>query len=230
PDGSGALVAALDLHAHEAIVEHSDGRVQRIPLMPNRAVSDVTRDVLAAVRALVGTVAINPTPQETPWTTPLDEDEEHATYNPAQVTQYFAAATQAVLVLAALRAPYRGRATPVNAWWGTFDLAVNLFSGRPADVSSSADFIMRNSGDAEVIAVGWWPGSARYSRAAFFAYAYPPRDGFANATLSPAPGRWDDTLGEYVLDWDQARAAPDPHQATLDFAHAVIRHACTVCE
>src|SRR5438105_10057952 len=82
PDGSGALVAALDLHAHEAIVEHSDGRVQRIPLMPNRAVSDVTRDVLAAVRALVGTVAINPTPQETPWTTPLDEDEEHATYNP----------------------------------------------------------------------------------------------------------------------------------------------------
>src|SRR5437588_1525719 len=95
PDGSGALVAALDLHAHEAIVEHSDGRVQRIPLTPNRAVAEVTRDVLAAVRGLVGPVPFNPTPQETPWTTPLDEDEEHATYDPAQVTEYFAAATPA---------------------------------------------------------------------------------------------------------------------------------------
>ena len=79
-----------------------------------------------------------------PWTTPLDEDDEHATYDPAQVAAYFAAATQAALVLAALRAPYRGRSTPVNAWWGTFDLAVGLFSGRPADPPSD-DFIMRNA-------------------------------------------------------------------------------------
>src|SRR5437868_1839080 len=175
PDGSGALVVALDLRSHEAVVEHSDGRVRRVALAPDRPVGEVTREVLAAVRALVGPVEINTAPQETPWTTPLDQDTEHTTYDPAQVADYFLAATRAALVLAALRAPYRGRSTPVNAWWGSFDLAVNLFSGRPADVSPSADFIMRNSGDAEVIAAGWWPGSARYARAAFFAYAYPPR-------------------------------------------------------
>jgi len=78
----------------------------------------VTRDVLAAVRRLAGPVAINPRPQETPWTTPLDEDDEHATDDPAQVTAYLAAAARAALVLSALRAPYRGRSTPVNAWWG----------------------------------------------------------------------------------------------------------------
>src|SRR5436305_11634773 len=114
PDGSGALVVALDLHAHEAVVEHSDGRVRRVALTPDRPVGEVTREVLAAVRALVGPVEINTAPQETPWTTPLDQDTEHASYDPVQVADYFAAATQAALVLAALRAPYRGRSTPVN--------------------------------------------------------------------------------------------------------------------
>ena len=161
PDGSGALVVALDLHTHHAVAEHTDGRAHRIPLAPDRPVADVTRELLAAVGDLAGPVHIDPRPQETPWTTPLDQDFEHATYDPTQVTAYFAAATRAALVLAALRAPYRGRSTPVNAWWGTFDLAVSLFSGRAVDPPSS-DFIMRNSATAQQIEVGWWPGDARY--------------------------------------------------------------------
>src|SRR4051812_1492971 len=120
PDGSGAFAVALDLHTHEAMVEHTDGRSRRIPLTPDPAVGDVTREVLAAVRDLAGPVEINLTPQETEWKTPLDEDTEHARYNPAHVADYFAAATHAAQVLAELRAPYRGRSTPVNAWWGSF--------------------------------------------------------------------------------------------------------------
>ena len=229
PDGSGALVVLLDLRCHEAVVEHSDGRVRRVPLTPDRAVGDVTRDVLAAVRDLVGPVEINTTPQETPWTTPLDEDTEHAAYDPVQVADYFAAATHASLVLAALRAPYRGRSTPVNAWWGSFDLAVSLFSGRPADPASE-EFIMRNSGDAEQIEIGWWPGDHRYPRAAFYAYAYPPPEGFAEAKLSPGSARWDATLGEYILDWDDVRTDKNPHAAALTFARSAVAHACRVCD
>jgi hypothetical protein len=228
PDGSGALGVTLDLHAHEAVVEHSDGRVRRIALTPDRAVGPVTREVLDAVRGLGGPVEIDPTPQETPWSTPLDEDEEHATYDPAQVAAYFTAATHAALVLAALRAPYRGRSTPVNAWWGSFDLAVSLFSGRPAEPPSE-DFIMRNAMDAQEVAVGWWPGSPDHPGAAFYAYAHPAPDGFELATLSPAAARWEPALGEYVLDWDDVRAAPDPHQAALDFGRSAVRHSCTVC-
>src|SRR5216683_1045 len=111
---------------------------------------------LAAVRRLGGPVEIDPTPQEVPWSVPLDEDHEHATYDPAQVRDYFAAATQAALVLADYRAPYRGRSTPVNAWWGSFDLAVSLFSGQTVEPPSSADFITRNAGDAQQVEVGWW--------------------------------------------------------------------------
>src|SRR5438477_8270154 len=185
PDRSGALVVALDLHTHHAVAEHSDGRAHRVALTPDRPVAEVTRELLAAVGDLVGPVQINTTPQETPWTRPLDEDFEHATYDPPQVDTYFAAATQAALVLAALRAPYRGRSTPVNAWWGTFDLAVSLFSGRSVDPPSN-DFILRNSANAEQIEIGWWPGDARYPRPAFFAFAFPAPEGFDQAKLAPS--------------------------------------------
>ncbi len=228
PDGSGSFAVVLDLRTHEAIVEHFDGRVERVPLTPDRAVGEVTRELLAAVARLAGAVEIDPTPRETPWTTPLDEDEEHATYDTRQVADYFAAATRAAFVLAALRAPFRGRSTPVNAWWGSFDLAVSLFSGQPADAPSK-DFIMRNAMDSEEVAVGWWPGDPRYPRAAFYAYAHPAPDGFASATLAPTASRWEPSLGEFILDWDDVRADPDPHGTALAFGRSAVLHACTVC-
>jgi len=229
PDGSGALVVALDLHKHEALTEHSDGRVRSVALTPHRPVGAVTRELLAAVRELVGPVEFDPAPQEVTWSVPLDEDEQHATYEPVQVGAYFAAATQAALVLAALRAPYRGRSTPVNAWWGSFDLAVNLFSGEPAQ-PPSRDFIMRNAMDAQEVAVGWWPGDSRYERAAFYAYAHPAPDSFSAATLAPEAARWEPALGEFILDWDDAIASPDPHASAVEFARSAFRHACAVCE
>ena len=229
PDGSGAIVVALDLHAHEAVVEHSGGHETRIALTPNRAVAEVTREVLEAVERLGGAVQINPAPQEVPWEVPLDEDREHATYDTDQVAPYFEAATQAALVLGEFRAPFRGRSTPVNAWWGTFDLAVHFFSGRPVDPPSD-DFITRNGGDAQQVEIGWWPGDPKHDRAAFFAFAYPTPDGFADADLSPAEARWDGQLGEYVLDWEEIRESPDPHGLALEFARSAFRHACAVCE
>jgi hypothetical protein len=228
PDGSGSLVVALDLRSHEAVVEHSGGRVERVPLTPDRPVGEVTRGVLAAVAATAGEVQIDPTPQEVPWTVPLDADDEHATYNRDQVRDYFAAATQAALVLAAYRAPYRGRSTPVNAWWGSFDLAASLFSGRPAD-PPSGDFIMRNAMDAQEVAVGWWPGDARHPTAAFYAYAHPAPEGFGELPVEPPAARWAPELGEYLLEWDDVRAAADPHATALSFCRSAFRHACAAC-
>jgi Family of unknown function (DUF5996) len=229
PDGRGSLVVVLDLHAHEAVVEHSGGRAEHVALTPHRAVGAVTREVLAAVRSVGGPVEIDPAPQEVPWHVPLDEDDEHAHYDPGEVADYLAAATRAALVLAAFRAPYRGRSTPVNAWWGSFDLAVSLFSGAPADPPSDG-FIMRNAMDAQEVAVGWWPGDTRYGQSAFYAYAHPAPEGFAQMTLSPAGAHWDAALGEYILDWDDVCSSPDPHAAALEFARSAFRHACAVCQ
>ena len=229
PDGSGALVVVLDLHDHDAVVEHSDGRRRRVALTPHRSVGEVTRDVLDAVRQTVGPVTFDPRPQETPWSTPLDEDDDHATYDPGEVGRYFTAATQAALALAAVRAPYRGRSTPVNAWWGSFDLAVSLFSGRSAPPPSD-DFIMRNAMDAQEIAIGWWPGDQRYPRAAFYGYAHPAPSGYSEVRLDASAARWEPGLGEFLLDWDDVRRAEDPHRAAVGFARSVIRHACAACD
>ncbi|HEX8959254.1 MAG TPA: DUF5996 family protein, partial [Solirubrobacterales bacterium] len=156
------------------------------------------------------------------------EDAEHATYDTGQVASYFAAACRAALVLAAFRAPYRGRSTPVHAWWGSFDLAVSLFSGAPA-APPSTDFIMRNSMDSQEVAVGWWPGETRYPRAAFYAYAHPAPAGFGAGNLAPPAARWEADLGLYVLDWDDIRAGDDPHASALSFARSAFQHACLVC-
>ena len=188
----------------------------------------VTRELLGGLRDLAGDIHIDPTPQEVPWSVALDEDTEHARYDTGQVETYFAMVTQVALVLAAFRAPYRGRSTPVNAWWGSFDLAVNLFSGQAADPPAQ-DFIMRNAMDAQEVAIGWWPGDQRYDRAAFYAYAHPAPAGFGGALLTPPAARWAADLGEYILDWDDVRAAADPYATALEFARSAFRHACVVC-
>jgi hypothetical protein len=224
PDGSGALGVALDLRRHEVVIEHTGGEGEHIPLTPHRAVGEVTREVLQAVGRLGGRVEINPTPQEVHWTVPLDEDDEHAHYEPEQAFAYFAAATHAAQVLTAFRAPFRGRSTPVVAWWGAFDLGVTLFSGKPVQPPSQ-DFITRNSADAEMVTVGWWPGDVRYPHAAFYGFAHPAAEGLPRAAVSPPAAHFDPELHEFILNWDDVRAAPDPHADALQFARSVFRHA-----
>jgi hypothetical protein len=229
PDGSGAtFVVALDLHRHEVVVESSGGQIDAVPLVPDRAVGEVTRAVLAAVAQVAGEAEIDPEPQEVAWTAPLDQDTEHATYDRQAVAEYFGMATRAAQVLAAFRAPFRGRSTPVNAWWGSFDLAVSLFSGDPATPPSD-DFIMRNAMDSQEVAVGWWPGDPKHGGAAFYAYAHPAQPGFSGADLGVEGARWDTDLGEYVLEWEDVIAAADPHRLAVDFARAAFRHACVTC-
>jgi hypothetical protein len=208
-DGSGAIVVVLDLHAHHVIVEHSGGATRRIALMRDLAVGAVTRRLLSAVHDVAGrSIAIDPTPQEVHWSVPLDTDEQHATYDPHAVTAYFRAATAAALVLAAFRASHRGRTTPVNAWWGSFDLAVSVF----ADDAPERE-----------IAVGWWPGDPRHPHPAFYAYARPEPEGFAGAQLDPPEARWDPDLGEFLLDHAAVAASADPHLAALAFARSALR-------
>jgi Family of unknown function (DUF5996) len=228
-DGSGTVAVTLDLRTHEAVVEHTRRGTIRLPLTPDRPVGEVTGELLEAVAAMAGEVDISTVPQEVPWSVPLDRDTEHSRYDRGAVERYFAVASVAAGALTAFRAPYRGRSTPVNAWWGSFDLAVSLFSGAPADPPSN-DFIMRNSMDAEEVAVGWWPGDARYERAAFYAYAHPAPEGFSRAPVKPEAARWDSALGEHVLDWDDIRQDEDPRGLILEFARSAFHQACVIRE
>ncbi len=90
--------------------------------------------------------------------------------------------------------------------------------------------MMRADATAEQIEVGWWPGDARYPRAAFYAFAFPEPAGFATGAVSPPAAHWDTALGEFIFDWDDALRHPDPHSAAIEFGRSVIEHACTVCD
>lgn len=212
PDGSGAFVAVLNLLSHEAVIEHVDGRSASVSLRPNRSVGEVTRELLSQVTAQFGECPFDPTPAEVPWTVPLDEDEEHATYEEDLVAHYHVAASRAALVLAAFRASYRGRSTPVNAWWGSFDLAVNLIP------------------DSQEFAIGWWPGDPRYPRAAFYAYARPAPNGLAEGDLGVPGSAWNEDLAEFILEWGDVIGTEDPHGRALDFARSAYEHAARVCK
>ncbi len=223
------MVVALHVHAHGAVIEHSDGR-RRVAFTQNWPVRAVTRDALGALRGLIEAVPFNPAPQETSWSVPLDDDDEHATYDIEQVGAYLEAATSAARVLAELRAPYRGRSTPVNAWWGSFDLASACSAagrqGRPPAPSSSA--------------TPWTPKRSLWAGGlATSATPAPPSTPMpirrharhrAQGRLEPEAARWDIGLGEYLVEWDDIRGAADPYRVALAFARSAVRHACRVCE
>ena len=230
PDGSGALVVALDLRTHEAVAEHSDGSVRRVALTPDRPVGEVTRELLEALGDLAGgAIEINPTPQEVPWTVPLDEDDEHAHYDTDQVTSYFAAATQRRARVGRLP-----RAVPrtVDAGQRVVGLVrsrrepVLRPTGRsPVRRLHHAQFDGFAGGCHRLVA-----GGPALRQGRLLCLRAPRPEGFAAATLSPPAARWDAALGEYVLDWDDVRSERDPHAVALEFARSAFRHACAVCD
>ncbi len=172
---------------------------------------------------------IDPTPQEVPWSVPLDEDAEHATYDPAQVATSFAMATRAALVLAAFRAPYRGRSTPVNAWWGSFDLAVSLFSGDPA-APPADDFICATRWTPRRSRSAGGPATGATGRPRSTPTRTRPVPGSPTRRCRRPPRAGTAALGEFLLDWDDVVAAPDPHAAALAFARSAFQHACAICD
>ena len=226
---SGALVVALDLRSHEAVVEHSGGLAHRVALAPDRPVGDVTREVLEAVRDVGGAVEINPTPQEVPWSVPLDEDDEHTRYDPRQVASYFAAATRAALILAAFRAPYRGvrrRSTPGGARStsrSTSSLARPPIRRRRTSSCATRWTHRRSPPDGGPVTRDTARRRSTPTRTR--------RRQLSRARRSPRqPRTGTQRWVKYILDWDDVCRSPDPHQAGLDFARSAFRHACTVCD
>ena len=215
PIGRGSLDAEFDLVDHALVLRTSDGRVERRPL--GGAVADFHRDVMSALSRLQVDATISVIPSEVANPVPFPEDRAHDTYEEAHVTRFFRVLSLVDLVLKRHRARFRGRTTPVQFFWGTFDLALVRYSGRRVTPPPDADVIARFSGDAEEICAGWWPGDERVPDAAFYAYAFPKPEGFELAAVEPGGGAWSDAAGEFVLPYERARRHPDPGAAVLAF-------------
>ena len=98
----------------------------------------------------------------------------------------------------------------MHFFWGSFDLAVTRFSGRPAPPRAEADTIQREAYSHEVISAGFWPGNGGYGAAAFYCYAAPVPEGLAEAKIRPDAAGWDKALGEFIFKYDAVRAQALP--------------------
>jgi hypothetical protein len=200
------------------VIRSSDGLTERRSL--GGSVAGFYQDVMHALQRLRVDVAISVVPSEVADPIPFPDDRVHETYNAEQVTRFHRVLSMVDVVMKEHRSHFRGRTTPVQFFWGTFDLALIRYSGQPAEPPPHAGIIERIGGDAVQICVGWWPGNERVPYPAFFAYGYPRPPGIESVAIEPAVAAWDTTAGEFLMTYDAARAEADPRQAILDFCRS----------
>jgi hypothetical protein len=221
PFATGAFSIAFDFVDHNLAISTSDGRTSLTALRP-RSVADFYRAFMRQLEALHIDVSITARPDEMPDPIPFAEDEQHRSYDRDAVERWWRIVLQTTLVLDRYRALYAGKSSPVLFWWGSFDLNVARFSGRPAPLLTGVPHFMRLAEDQENVATGFWPGNASASgivigEPCFFAYSYPEPPGFKEASVRPGEASYHAQLGEFVLPYHAIRTLPDPGQSILDF-------------
>ena len=228
PVGPRAIDVELDLVGHELVIRATDGAVARRQL--GGAVADFYADVMRMLRDMKVDVSINVKPQEVSDPIPFPDDHTHDTYVPEHAARFFHVLSRVDTAMKRHRASFRGKTTPVQFFWGTFDLALARYSGRAVQAPPGAGLLRRVSGDAEQICAGWWPGDQRVPYAAFFAYAYPAPAGIENVKVRPRQAEWSDSSGEFLLAYDAVRTSPDPDAAIFEFLESTYGEAARLLD
>jgi hypothetical protein len=220
PHGERTFQIDFDFIDHQLRIDVSDGRRDDLPLVPC-SVADFYGEVMGRLRALDLETHLWTMPVEITGPIPFDQNRIPAAYDPDMVNRFWRALVQIDQVFAVFRSRFLGKASPVHFFWGSFDLAVTRFSGRPAPLHPGApnipDFITREAYSHEVSSCGFWPGNGGFGYPAFYSYAYPQPAGFADAVIAPPGAFYSKDIGEFILPYDAVREAPRPRELLLDF-------------
>lgn len=222
PGGERAFQIDFDFIDHLLWVRTSDGHFRQIMLAP-KPVAEFYDEVKLALAELGLETRITTTPSEIPDGIPFDHDRTHASYDPDYANRFWRILLSTHEVLSWFRTGFLGKVSPVHFFWGSFDLAVTRFSGRPAPLHPGGvphlpDAVTREAYSHEVSSAGFWPGGGGpVEYPAFYSYAYPPPPGYASATVKPAQAFFANDLGEFILPYDAVREARDPEHTLMDF-------------
>lgn len=224
PLGDRILEIAFDFLADLVSFTTSDGRERYIPLT-HGSIADFHAAVIATLADLGVTTPFDGKPSEMADVSPFAEDHAHRPYDADAARAFWRALTQVARVFGDFRTGFLGKASPVHFFWGSFDLAATRFSGRvapkhPGGFPGLPDAVTCEAYSHEEASVGFWPGSDTYPHAAFYAYAYPSPEGYADAKVAPVEAVWNAELGEFLLPYDAVRTAPDPDAALLAFCQS----------
>jgi hypothetical protein len=227
--GAGIVEIDFDLVDHRLVVRTSDAPDRGFALQP-MSVAAFHQRLMAELRDAGIAVNINVVPNEVPDPIRFPEDEVHASYDRAAVHRFWRALVQVDRVFRLFRTCFLGKASAVHLFWGSFDLAVTRFSGRPAPLHPGGipglpDEVTREAYSHEVSSAGFWPGNSAYPQAAFYAYAYPSPQDYRQAAIEPAQAIWSAEMGEWLLPYDAVRGADDPDAALLRFLETTYRAA-----
>jgi hypothetical protein len=219
PHGDRAFQFDFDLTDHRLDITVTDGSTRSLTLEP-RTTAEFHREVMARLSDLGLDTPVWTMPVEIPGAIPFDTDEIHAAYDADAVHRFWQALVQMDRVLHVFRARFVGKVSPVHLFWGALDLAVTRFSGRtapphPGGAPHCGPHVMLEAYSHEVSSAGYWPGGD--GEGVFYSYAYPEPEGYRTAPVGPAPARWDDGLGEFVLPYTDVRTAADPDGVLLEF-------------
>jgi hypothetical protein len=209
PNGNRTFEILFDFIDHNLAVHMSDGRTRYMGLYP-RAVADFYRELMSMLQALGIEVKLNTKPQELPSPIPFDVDTVHASYDEEYAGRFWRILVETDSVFKEFRGRFTGKCSPVQFFWGSFDLAVTRFSGRPAPERQGADHIQWEAYSHECSSAGFWPGSGSVLAPAYYAYMAPEPAGMSKIVVRPGAAHYDPQLGEFILLYEDVRNSPDP--------------------
>jgi len=216
PYGADFLEIEFDFVNHQLLFRTSTGLSAYQPLRA-QSVADFYTEFQKTLSDLGVHVAIYATPVELAHPIPFAQDTEHASYDPDAAHRFWRILIQTDQVFQKFSSDFIGKISPVHFFWGSFDLAVTRFSGRPAPPREGADPITREAYSHEVISAGFWPGNGGYGKAAFYCYAAPSPTSLDAAIVQPPQAFWDRTLGEFILPYEDLRTSASPDETLLSF-------------
>lgn len=214
----------FDFLDHMLWISTSDGGRGRVALRP-RSVADFYADLMRSLSALGIEIRINELPNEIPNAIRFSEDDVHASYDGEFAQRFWRILVQSARVLDRFRTSFIGKCSPVHFFWGSFDLAVTQFSGRPASplpsgsgsVPNMPASVVLDAYSHEVSSAGFWPGGQGVDDPAFYSYAAPSPPGFDTAAVRPAQAFWSRDLNQYLLPYDAVRTAGEPEETLMEF-------------
>jgi len=227
PYGQGSFEIQFDFVQHKLVIETSSGDIREFKLEP-QSVAEFYWRFMAALHDLGIDVHIYTMPAEFPDPIRFDQDTVHASYDTEAVGRFWRILQWSDTVFKEFRAGFIGKASPVHFFWGSFDLAVTRFSGRPAPPRPGADPVTAEAYSHEVSSAGFWPGGAGVDGPAYYAYAAPEPSGFSQYKVQPEAAFYHPELHEFLLMYDDVRGAPSPKDALLQFLQSTYEAAANL--
>ena len=226
--GDRSFTMEFDFIDHQLVIRTSDGTERTVRLAP-RTVADFYREVMSVLDEMRLGVVIWPVPVEIPSPIRFDRDTVHQSYNPVFANRCWRILAQVEAVLTRSRCEFVGKASPAHFFWGSFDLALTRFSGRPAPPREGPAF-MREAYSHEVISHGFWPGGGPVLEPVFYAYAAPEPPGLKHATVRPDATYYHPELNEFILPYESVRTAESPEAAILAFVESTYEQAADLAK